>query len=72
MTFQIGQAVRYKPGFGTYGYEDALASSPDGRIAGVVIGHSPTRVQVRLTIDLGRIVTRAVDARSLTPAAKEA
>ena len=67
MKFSIGDCVRYKPGYGTYGYEDALGS--DGRISGVVVGHSRRRVRVRLNLDLGRIVTRCVDASSLKPAA---
>lgn len=61
--FKLRQRVRYKPGVGTYGYEDAIGS--DGCVPGVVVGHSRTRVRVRLTLDLGRIVTRAVDAASL-------
>lgn len=64
-TFAVGQAVRYKPGTGTYGYEDALAESTDGRIAGVVVGHSPTRVRVALVLERGRTVTRSVEASSL-------
>lgn len=66
MKFAIGQSVRYKPGCGTYGYEDALM--PDGRVGGVVVGHSKTRIRVKLTLDLGRTVTRCVDPASLTPA----
>ncbi len=69
MTYAIGQAIRYKPGFGTYGYEDALGA--DGRVPGLVIGHSRTRVRVKLTLDLGRTIERCVDAASLTPAAHE-
>lgn len=68
-TFTVGQRVRYKPGFGTYGCEDALKTSPDGRVPGVVVGHSPKRVRVRLTLDLGREITRSVDAVSLMPEA---
>jgi len=65
----VGQAVRYKPGSGTFGYEDVLGA--DGRIEGIVIGHSPTRTRVRLTLDFSRIggriqtVSRYVDAASL-------
>ena len=62
-TWAIGQPVRYRPGTGTY--EDALKDSPDGRVPGVVVGYSRTRVRVRLRLDLGRIVTRCVDAGSL-------
>lgn len=69
-TFTIGQAVRYKPGFGTYGYEDAIRQSPDGRLSAVVIGFSKTRVRVRIVADLGRIVTRCVDAQSLSAVTK--
>jgi hypothetical protein len=62
--FKVGDAVRYKPGFGTYGYEDVL--QVDGRIAAVVIGFSPTRVQIKFT-QSGRLKdrTRAVDVKSL-------
>jgi hypothetical protein len=72
VTFIVGEAVRYKPGFGTYGYEDVLDEA-DGRIAAVVIGFTPRRadtgiprVRIRFTKP-GRIVntTRAVDAKSL-------
>jgi hypothetical protein len=61
--FAVGDKVRYKPGIGTYGYEDALEA--DGRVPGVVIGHSTTRVRVRLTLDKGRAWNRAVDTASL-------
>ena len=68
---EIGQAVRYKPGSGTYGYEDALES--DGRLPGVVIGMTrprrdgPSRARVRLTLAKrgGCIITRCVDVASL-------
>lgn len=69
MKFKVGDAVRYRPGYGTYGYEDCLGE--DGRVAGIVCGHTPTRVRVELTIDLrrigGRVRTerRAVDPASL-------
>jgi hypothetical protein len=64
-TFTIGQRVRYKPGHGTYGYEDVVDA--DGRVPGEVIGHSRTRVRVVLTLGSrrGQQVTRAVDAASL-------
>jgi hypothetical protein len=68
-TFAIGQAVRYQPGSGTYGYEDAL--EVDGRLPGIVVGFSPTRVRVTLTLHKrgrGVTVTRCVDATSLEPA----
>lgn len=61
--FAVGDAVRYKPGIGTYGYEDDLQH--DGRIPGVVVGHSWTRVRVTLSLAHGRTLDRAVDARSL-------
>jgi hypothetical protein len=65
-TFRVGQAIRYKPGNGTYGYEDALEA--DGRVQGIVLGHTPTRVRVQLelrTPAIRRSVTRSVDAASL-------
>lgn len=63
--FPVGQAVRYRPGFGTYGYEDCLED--DGRLAGVVLGHTPTRVQVELTLNKrgGAKVRRTVNADQL-------
>jgi len=66
MTFKVGDKVRYKPGIGTYGYEVELGQSPDGRLAAVVVGFSKTRVRVKIQADLGRIVTRSVDPKSLT------
>ena len=68
-TFAIGQTVRYQPGTGTYGYEDVLEI--DGRLPGVVVGFSPTRVRVRLTLTKrgrGVTITRCVDAESLESA----
>lgn len=68
-TFTIGQAIRYKPGFGTYGYEDVLEA--DGRIAGVVLGFSRTRIRVELQLTkrrAGSTVIRCVDAASLQAA----
>lgn len=64
-SLHVGQAIRYKPGTGTYGYEDALED--DGRLPGIVIGFSRTRVRVELTLaKRGRSkVTRCVDAASL-------
>lgn len=63
--FVVGQSVRYKPGTGTYGYEDALDA--DGRLPGVVLGFSRTRVRVELTLAKrgGLKLSRAVDAASL-------
>ena len=70
MSFTIGQAVRYKPGSGTYGYEDLLEQ--DGRVPAVVVGLTPIRrdtgsSRVRIKFTTGRIAgkTRAVDATSL-------
>lgn len=80
MKFTIGQHVRYKPGSGTYGYEDAIEA--DGRIGGIVMGFTPrrkdtgvARVRVQLCLfhcvdgrrGAGHFVMRAVDAASLTP-----
>jgi hypothetical protein len=65
-TFAIGQHVRYRPGTGTYGYEEALQN--DGRLCGVVVGFSRTRVRVELRLtEFGRArtVTRCVDRESL-------
>jgi hypothetical protein len=67
--FAIGQAVRYKPGVGTYGYEDALED--DGQLPGIVLGYSVTgRVQVALTLRKrgGSRVKRTVHAASLQAA----
>lgn len=63
--FPIGQPVRYKPGYGTYGYEDALED--DGRLPGVVVGHSETRVRVELTLAkrYGAKILRCVNVESL-------
>lgn len=69
MTFTIGQAIRYTPGYGTYGYEDAL--EPDGRLPGVVEALTPSgRVRVALTLTKrgGLTVRRTVAAFSLRPA----
>jgi len=67
--FTIGQAVRYKPGYGTYGYEDDLDA--DGRMLGTVRGFTPTgRVRVELVrVRTGRDpITRALAPDSLQPA----
>jgi hypothetical protein len=63
--FQVGQHIRYRPGAGTYGYEDALEA--DGRLPGVILGFSTTRVRVELTLKKrwNQKVVRAVDAASL-------
>lgn len=61
---KIGDKVRYKPGYGTYGYEDMTEN--DGRVPAEVVGFTPTRVRVRLTSTrTARVVVRAVDAESL-------
>lgn len=66
--FEIGQLVRYKPGSGTYGYEDVLEE--DGRLPCVVAGFSRTRVRVQFL--KGRLLhtARSVDAASLQSAAE--
>lgn len=66
MTFKVGDQVRYKPGYGTYGYEDAL--DPDGRIPGVVTGQSARGFRVRLMLIKrnGLTLHRSVAAASLT------
>jgi len=67
--FPRGVHVRYRPGTGTYGYEDCLED--DGRLAGTVVGYTPTRIRVELTMTRRSmpsrrlLVTRAVDAASL-------
>jgi len=69
--FTVQQRVRYRPGTGTYGFEEAVEE--DGRIPATVIGHSPTRVRIAFDIPMvadtrRRRVERAVDAASLIPA----
>lgn len=46
--FPIGQAIRYRPGQGTYGYEDCVEA--DGMLPGIVRGHSMTRIRVELRL----------------------
>lgn len=61
---RVGEIVRYKPGYGTYGYEDCL--DQDGRVEGIVDSFTRTRVRIKLTGDhrmKGQL--RAVDAASL-------
>lgn len=63
---KVGDQVRYKPGVGTYGYEESLGD--DGRIPGVITGFTPTRVQVDLTVLRGGVAGvqhATVDAASL-------
>lgn len=65
-TFSAGQAVRYKPGYGTYGYEHLIEA--DGRIPAVVIGLTPTRVRIEIGKTVGTRKNgnvRTVDAASL-------
>jgi len=61
----IGDRVRYQPGFGTYGYEHLVES--DGCVPVTVVGFTRTRVRVELP--KGRAVNGrsvvAVDAKSL-------
>jgi hypothetical protein len=68
--FSEGDRVRYKPGTGTYGLEHFYEA--DGRIPGVVVGFTATRVRVELSIDPRKAhgislqrKTRCVDAASL-------
>jgi len=67
LTFAIGDRVRYRPGSGTYGYDDGLGG--DGRLGGRVIGLTPKRVRVELVMERGtrkgRRLTLSVDAASL-------
>lgn len=64
MKFKSGDLVRYKPGNGTYGYEDVLDA--DGRVDCTVVGFTTTRVRVRVDHP-GRMQgsVRVVDAASL-------
>lgn len=62
----IADVIRYKPGIGTYGLEESLQA--DGRVPGIVIGHTMTRVRVRLSVVFaGRVgsIDKCVDAASL-------
>jgi hypothetical protein len=63
--FAVGDRIRYKPGIGTYGYEDVIEA--DGRLPGIVVGFSRTRVRVELQLAKrnNTTVRRAVDAASL-------
>lgn len=62
----IGARVRYRPGYGTYGFEDCLEA--DGRLPGVVRGYTETRVRIELTLAQrwGATVLRVVNAAQLT------
>lgn len=76
--FNVGDQVRFKPGYGTYGYEDCLEA--DGRVGGIVVGFTTSKKQPRVRVQLtlyhcvdgrrgaGHIVCRAVDAASLVRA----
>lgn len=70
--FPIGAAIRYRPGNGTYGYEESLES--DGRVPGIVEGFTRARVRVRLTLTQGGVRSvghRWVEASSLIAAAED-
>lgn len=70
--FTRGDRVRYRPGTGTYGYEQALEA--DGRVPGVVLGFSRTRIRVQLFLtEFGRTrsLSRCVDAVSLIAEPRE-
>ncbi len=75
MTFAIGQAVRYKPGVGTYGYEDLVQA--DGCIPETVTGFGQPQTgaradrgaRVKIEFFRGRLpIRRAVDATTLSAA----
>ena len=62
--FKEGDRVRYRPGLGTSGYDDA--PTVDGRVAGVVLAVSRTgRVRCRFDVGDGRTLVRAVFPTSL-------
>jgi hypothetical protein len=66
VSFKVGDPIRYTPGSGTYGYEESIEA--DGRVPGVVIGFTRTRVRLRLTLTIaGRKsqLDRAVDYASV-------
>lgn len=65
--FPIGAAVLYRPGFGVYGYEDCVDAN--GRLSGVVLGYTDTRIRLELSLAKrgpGLTVRRSVNAASLT------
>jgi hypothetical protein len=62
-SFTVGQPVRYRPGYGTYGYEQVIEA--DGRIPAKVIGLTPSRVRIQFKLTEFGSVKRAVDAASL-------
>lgn len=66
--FPVGTRVRYKPSDGVYGFEDDTEA--DGRLPGVVRGHTDTRVQIDLTLAKrrGATIRRAVNAAQLVRA----
>jgi hypothetical protein len=66
--FLVQQLVRYKPGMGTYGYEEVLER--DGRIPAIVVGHTATRVRIELLVERGHLRRKRVtiDAASLQAA----
>jgi hypothetical protein len=64
--FPVGAAVRYKPGYGVYGFEDCVEA--DGRLPGKVLGYTDTRVQLELSLAKrapGLTVRRSVNAAQL-------
>lgn len=66
LEFSVDEVVRYKPGVGTYGYDDAIEA--DGRIPARVIGHSRSRVKITFAVTeygITRSISRGVDAASL-------
>jgi hypothetical protein len=60
--FAVGQAVRFKPGVGTYGYEDATGE--DGRVPARVVALTDKRVRIEFP-EHKWLKVRAVDAASL-------
>jgi hypothetical protein len=67
--FTIGQPIRYRPGSGTYGYEDVVEA--DGRLPGVVIDvtlRGRIRIELTLAKRRGQTVRRTVAPSSLEAA----
>lgn len=64
LTFAVGDKVRYRPGVGTYGYEDLAGA--DGRVPAVVTGRSPSTVRLLIETMPGYFRKASVDPRSLT------
>ena len=61
--FMVGQAVRYRPGVGTYGYEPVIET--DGRIPAKVVGLTRHRVRIEFKLTEFGTIKRSVDAASL-------